>query len=144
MQEVHGNQEASFVFPVDDVAVDHTPNLHHVDRSAGIFKDLGQDKVIGNVGLQSNGGPTTLNTLGKRPRDTRSPPSVGSTQGPPIRHQHPEESNVSINLNQVAEGFSVEGSWAGDAADDGNVEAQSILGDSGVNRRSPGLNPESV
>ncbi|KAJ0592819.1 hypothetical protein HanHA300_Chr03g0089561 [Helianthus annuus] len=49
----------------------------------------------------SNLGPTPSNALGKRPRAFRSPPSSGSTQGPPHRlfSHNSQSAEDSIDLN---------------------------------------------
>ncbi|MFS7999257.1 hypothetical protein Hanom_Chr12g01163931 [Helianthus anomalus] len=69
---------------------------------AGCIKD-GAGVTLGslrNGGLNMNTpGPNSNNPLGKRNRDQRSPPSVGSVQGPQARYRQ-DVDNYSLDLNR--------------------------------------------
>ncbi|MFS7995784.1 hypothetical protein Hanom_Chr12g01122061 [Helianthus anomalus] len=144
MQDVHGNQEQPLEFPMADVAVEPTPNFQYENNTNGPVSELGQGNNFNKEGFSGIGGPTPLSTLGKRPRDTRSPPSVGSTQGPPIRipSQRPDDSNISINLNRVADGFTEDVSGADGYASQSSVEYQEEFGEPIESRRLSQANPE--
>ncbi|MFS8034289.1 hypothetical protein Hanom_Chr17g01579411 [Helianthus anomalus] len=101
VQKEYGNvNSAAHADEVNDVNVGNHTHANHVEieRPNSLFPGPIPTGPIINM---AGDGPTPLVNLGKRNRMDRSPPSIGSTQGPPQRSFfHPENSNQDqLDLN---------------------------------------------
>ncbi|KAM0049391.1 hypothetical protein Hdeb2414_s0008g00285371 [Helianthus debilis subsp. tardiflorus] len=97
----------------EDVSSPRAPNINHQSSSqdhgaAGVNSGTPQTNSGKNVdnetGPSLQPGPTPQHILRKRTRDLRSPPSIGSTQGPQVKANlgHPQHESKTIDLNCVA------------------------------------------
>ncbi|MFS7943902.1 hypothetical protein Hanom_Chr06g00505691 [Helianthus anomalus] len=92
-EDLHGEYERTFGFP----------NKNH-DEDVSVAADMGNNSGthanqetpldVGPLGSTNTPGPYPPPPLGKRPRDLRSPPSIGSIQGPQTRACH-GDSNIN-------------------------------------------------
>ncbi|KAJ0557124.1 putative RNA recognition motif domain, nucleotide-binding alpha-beta plait domain superfamily [Helianthus annuus] len=94
---------------------DSGPNLKGIS-GFGLGSHDREINGTGLVDLLKNDGPSPIIGLGKRSREDRSPPSIGSMQGPPTRsfHHNPLTGEFSFDLNKsTSEHLSSGGSLAG-------------------------------
>ncbi|MFS7960029.1 hypothetical protein Hanom_Chr08g00698161 [Helianthus anomalus] len=84
----------------DDVLADNV-GIPNNSKFGGTNNDNSVSKVDGPNVVTDNGGPSLPPNLGKRNREDRSPPSIGSTQGPTQRmYYHPTNPIIDpIDLN---------------------------------------------
>ncbi|MFS7942861.1 hypothetical protein Hanom_Chr06g00493431 [Helianthus anomalus] len=98
---------------VEGVSSPRAPNINHQSSSqdhgaGGVNSGTPQTNSGKNVdnetGPSLQPGPTPQHMLSKRTRDLRSPPSIGSTQGPQVKANlgHPQHGSKTIDLNCVA------------------------------------------
>ncbi|MFS7928112.1 hypothetical protein Hanom_Chr04g00317031 [Helianthus anomalus] len=111
MHALHGEDNGVFGIPRElaaDVLADPTESVQTpINDRPAVVSNININKNNNShhpTGLSKSQGPTPIAALGKRPRNVRSPPSAGSTQGPPIRtfFQNINEDNNSIDLNAPA------------------------------------------
>ncbi|KAJ0520087.1 putative RNA recognition motif domain, nucleotide-binding alpha-beta plait domain superfamily [Helianthus annuus] len=97
--ELVGDAQKDYIYEVRTTIAD----VHQKEVGLDIGCNVGS--VNGVHGPTQSFNPTLTSALGKRPRNTRSPPSGDSTQGPPIRvfSQNQFGENYCFDLNSPAD-----------------------------------------
>ncbi|MFS7977744.1 hypothetical protein Hanom_Chr10g00907601 [Helianthus anomalus] len=109
MHSLHGEDTGVFGIPREVAADGFADPTKSIQTPIDDGPAVGSNNSNNNnrphpIGLSKLQGPTPLASLGKRPRNIRSPPSAGSTQGPPIKtfFQNITEDNNYTDLNAPA------------------------------------------